>query len=139
MPRKELDRTVRSQGTGGAPQGGAKRGAETEAKALRAGGGGPAIPVQFPVMEEPGEDSFEEPLPEADESLEIEGLGNLGDILFADGAVSYGVPEDPGLSFQPAGPHGPSQAYQRLVRDPNVSDSTRALVSLVSRLQMLGR
>lgn len=133
MPRKEEDKTLRSQGPGGA-----SRGAETQEAALRAGTEpAAAIPVQFPTMEDPVPEEPDLVEAPADESLDIPGLGNLGDILFADGAQEFGLGGQAEPMFSPAGPRGPSQEYQRLLRDPRVSDGTRALISLVSRLQML--
>lgn len=127
MPRAEEDTTPKGQAYG----------AEKEQNVFKAAMKPVQVPVQFPSELAPPDET--EPTAEpADQTLEVPGLGNLGDILFADGGVSHGIGAGEELPFTPAGPHGPPPQYQNLMRDPKVSDSTRALVSLVARLQMLG-
>lgn len=134
MPRKEEDRSPKGLGYG--------QEQEQQAAAYAASSKPAQVPIQFPG-EVPEEDPGDETVaaPEMDPGLEIEGLGNLGELLFAETERPW---EDPSTrpsrdAYRPgdAGPQGPPAEYQRVMRDPRVSDSTRALVAFVSRIRML--
>jgi hypothetical protein len=134
MPRAAEDKTQRGQSYG----------AETAQQKFKAAtSGGPQAQLDFTTPEVP-EDMEDEGLPPeelAPVDLEIPGLGNLGEILYADTERPW---EDPntaptGTPYRPGdeGPQGPPREYQDIMRDPRISSSTRALVSFISRIRMM--